>query len=113
MATNYIQQGDILDLTVADKKSGDPVAVGEIVGVALNDTDDDGEVRVKTSGVFNLAVTGKDASNTNVAVNIGDAIYYDNGVLNKDATNGVLFGYALGAVAAGATATIPVKIAAK
>jgi len=43
----------------------------------------------------------------------GDILYYEAGQtppINKDATNGVRFGYALAAVSSGATTTIAVKI---
>ncbi|HDM08701.1 MAG TPA: DUF2190 family protein [Candidatus Omnitrophica bacterium] len=114
MATNYVQEGKVLDLSIADINSGDPVAVGEIVGVALTDTDSDGKVAVLTKGVFKLSVKGVDGAG-NSAVAIGDYIYYvaaDDPKLSKK-DSGTLFGIALGTVAAGATGTIPVKIAQK
>jgi len=117
MAKNYVQDGKVLELAVADVSSGDPVVVGEIAGVALTDTDSDGNVAVMTEGVFNLPVEAKswDADNSayvDSAVSIGDKIYYDDGTLNKNDTK-TLFGIALGEVAAGQTATIPVKICDK
>lgn len=118
MAKNFVQEGKVLTLNVgANVSSGDPVAVGEIVGVALTDADASGNAQIQTEGVFTLAVVGQSYDSVNAvyvdtAVNIGDAIYYDNGTLNKNDA-GVLFGYALEAVAAGATATIKVKLAQK
>lgn len=88
--------------------SGDPVLYGQIPGVALTDEGADGITTVALDGVFNLPVKGE--TTTNAAVSAGDIVYYDAGVINKDATNGVRFGYALAAVSSGATTTIPVEI---
>lgn len=100
----------------ATPTSGDPVLLGQIPGVALTDEgeggNDSGEITIDTGGVYNLSVKGENASG-NSAVAIGDIIYYEAGQtppLNKDATNGVRFGYAFGAVGSGQTATIPVKV---
>lgn len=92
--------------------SGDPVLIGKIPGVALITENADGETTVAVDGVFNLSVKGEDASG-NSAVAVGDILYYETGqtpVINKDATNGVRFGYALAAVSTGATATIAVRV---
>lgn len=92
--------------------SGDPVLVGQIPGVALIDEEADGTTTIQTDGVFELSVKGENASGNN-AVAVGDILYYEAGQtppINKDATNGVRFGYALEAVTSGATATIRVKI---
>lgn len=92
--------------------SGDPVLVGQLPGVALTDERADGTTSIQTDGVFNLSVKGENAGG-NSAVAVGDIIYYEAGQtppLNKDATNGVRFGYALATVGSGATATIAVKI---
>jgi len=110
MATNYVQRGDILDLAIAGKSAGDPVAVGSVTGVCLTDTDAEGMVRVQVTGVFELSVSGLDASDSNVSIAEGEEIYLDSGTLNKDDTNGVFFGYALGSVSSGATTTIPVRL---
>ena len=110
MAKNYVQEGRILNLAIADKSAGDPVAVGQITGVCLTDTDSDGMVRVQVTGVFDLSVTGKDSSDENVSISEGEEIFLDSGELNKDDTNGVSFGYALGAVSSGASTTIPVRL---
>lgn len=94
--------------------SGDPVLVGQIPGVALTDERTDGTTSVDMQGVFDLSVQGVDAVPANVAVAVGDIVYYDaaspGAKLNRDATNGVRFGYALEAVASGATDTIRVKV---
>lgn len=92
--------------------SGDPVLVGQIPGVALTDERADGTVTVDTAGVYNLSVKGENNAG-NSAVAVGDLLYYEAGQtppVNKDNVAGVRFGYALGTVGSGATATIPVKV---
>ncbi|WP_025322266.1 DUF2190 family protein [Deferrisoma camini] len=109
MATNKVQDGRILDLAPSGgASSGDPVVVGQITGVALVDIANGSSGAVEIRGVFDLAVHGWDGA-ANAAVAVGDAIYHDGSELNKD-TSGTLFGYALGAVTAGATTTIPVLL---
>ena len=116
MATNYKQPGDVLDVTFTStaNAAGDPVVVGQIAGVCLNDnaSSASGAVnQVATKGVFDLSVKGIDGGG-NSAVAYGDAIYFVSGdtpKLSKKAT-GVLFGYACGTVSSGATATISVKL---
>ncbi|MFC6080926.1 DUF2190 family protein [Sphaerisporangium aureirubrum] len=112
MATNILfEDGDQLRLVCsapATPNSGDPVLVGQLPGVALTKEDSAGYTTVKLNGVAELPVKGE--TTTNAAVTYGDVLYYDSGVINKDSTNGVRFGYALGAVNSGATTKIPVKI---
>jgi len=99
-------------------KSGDPVAFGGtgasagFGAVALTDENSAGVATVQTDGVFNLAVTGKNAADADTAVAIGAVLYWDDtpGQINLDATNGIRFGYALAAVTGGATTTIAVKL---
>lgn len=90
--------------------SGDPVAVGQIPGVALTDEDSDtGEATIDTSGVYNLDVVGDNGAAA--AISAGDIVYFDDAVpdLSSD-DSGVRFGYALEDVASGATTEIEVKI---
>ncbi len=92
--------------------SGDPVLCGQIPGVALENEDANGATTVALDGAFRLSVKGENAAG-NSAVAVGDILYYEAGQtppVNKDATNGVRFGYALAAVSSGATATIAVEI---
>ena len=115
---NFVQQGKQLNLACTDPAapvSGDPVRIGQIVGVAVTNEGDGGnatgETTVATQGVFELSVKGVDGVG-NSAVAIGDKLYYvdaDTPKLSKKNT-GVLFGKAIGAVNAGATATIPVLL---
>ncbi len=120
MATNlYMEEGRYLTgaaTAPATPTSGGPVLLGQIPGVAMGLEGEGGnasaEITIDTKGVYNLSVKGENAGG-NSAVAIGDIIYYEAGQtppLNKDATNGVRFGYALGTVGSGLTATIPVKI---
>lgn len=93
-------------------QSGDPVICGQIPGVALNAEDSNGVTTVALNGTFDLSVKGE--TTVDAAVTLGDILYYDTAAtphkLNKDATNGVRFGYAMAAVTSGATTTIPVRV---
>jgi predicted RecA/RadA family phage recombinase len=96
----------------ATPQSGDPVLAGQIPGVALTSKDSNNVNTVAVNGTFDLSVKGENNAG-NSAVAVGDILYYEAGQtppINKDSTAGVRFGYALAAVASGATATIPVKI---
>lgn len=115
MAKNEVyKQGKYLSLAATDPAtpaSGDPLIVGQIPGVAQTAEDTAGNTSVAMEGVFNLSVKGIDGSG-NSAVAIGDILYYTSGdtpKISKKAT-GVRFGYALGTVTSGSTATIPVKL---
>ncbi len=113
MARNQVHDhGDSLTLPVgAGTVSGDPVAIGAVPGVALTSRDADGNATVRMKGVFNLAVRGI-AAGTATAIAQGAIIFFNAGETPRlSLTNtGVRFGYALDAVAAGATATIRVKV---
>lgn len=119
MARNIIfDEGDQLSLVATDPAapvSGNPVIVGQIPGVALTDERADGTTTVKMNGVADLSVKGEHYNGTakaNIAVAAGDILYYnaaDTPKLNRD-NRGVRFGYALEAVASGATDTIRVKV---
>jgi len=117
MAKNEVfKQGKWLALVApVGTLSGDPFVDGQIPAVAQADRETAGPFTGKcsadTGGVYNLSVKGIDGGG-NSAVAEGDIIYYvigDTPKLSKKAT-GVRFGYALGAVTSGATATIPVKV---
>lgn len=116
MATNlYMNDGRYLTGAAtqpATPTSGDPVLLGQIPGVALTGEGEGGnatgEITIDTGGVYMLEVEASGG-----AMAIGDIVYYDaanDPVLNDDDSNGVRFGYALGAIANGETAVIPVKI---
>lgn len=112
MATNtyymWTRSRPLVCSAPATPSSGDPVVCGQIPGVALEDEDTDGVTVAALDGAFTLPVKGE--TTTNAAVAVGDILYYDSGVINRDNTNGVRFGYALAAVDSGATTTIPVEI---
>jgi len=95
----------------ATPQSGDPVICGQIPGVALTAEDSNGVTTVAVNGTFDLSVKGE--TTTDAAIAVGDIVYYDTAAtpkINKDATNGVRFGYAMAPVASGATTTIPVRV---
>jgi len=106
MATNKIQDGNVLRLTVADTvKSGDPVVVGTALhGVALTDyAAADGKASVEMGGVYKFSVKAVDGAG-NSAIVVGDRLYYvigDTPPISKKAI-GAFFGIALGAVTSGA-----------
>lgn len=120
MAKNlYMNEGRYLTGAAtqpATPVSGDPVLLGQIPGVALTDEAEGGnatgESTIDTGGIYNLSVQGVNNAG-NSAVAIGDILYYEAGQtppINKDNVSGVRFGYALGTVTSGQTATIPVKV---
>lgn len=114
MASNQKQKDstDIQAVISSTAKSGDPVLVGSsLTGVALADPDSRNgyQAGVSCAGIFTLSVKGIDGSG-NSAVVAGDPIYYTDGdtpKLSKKAT-GLMFGYALGAVGSGLTASVDV-----
>lgn len=111
MATNQkYEDGDQLSVAVTaptTPSSGDPVLFGVLPGVALTDEDDDGNTTVAFKGVYNLSVKAESGN-----ITPSTALYYDSADANlNDASSGnTAFGFALGSVTSGATATIPVKI---
>ena len=116
MATNEVYYpGDTLPLPVpAGTKSGDPVVIGTIAGVALEDRDAAGNAPVRVKGVFKLSVTGRDRTE-NKAIDVGDKVYYTapsggTPAINANETTGAEFGVALKAIAAGATDAVPVAL---
>ena len=116
MAKNFVQEGRYLFLNVGTGvKAGDPVAVGDLTGVATIDADANGNATVDTEAcVYSLSVKGVNGSG-NSAVAVGDILYYvanDTPPLSKK-NSGVEYGHALAAVNAGATATISVKLTEK
>jgi|GEM_PF-2219740 len=97
--------------TLVDK--GDPVIIGDIVGVALNGAAATTDlIAVDTKAPWWLNVTAEDNAG-NSAVVRGDSIYINKTtcILSKDPTPGthLFFGKALGAVSAGSTAVCAVK----
>lgn len=115
MAGNIVfEDGDQLSVVCTDPAapdSGDPVRLGARCGVALTDERTDGTTTVKFDGVADLSVKGVNGAG-NSAVAVGDELFYvdaDDPKISKK-TTGTHFGYALEAVASGATSTIRVKV---
>ncbi len=93
-------------------KSGDALVLGDsIPAIALTDRDTNGgaTVIIRDGVIAKLNVHAVDASADN-AVARWDKLYLDGDEINKDATNGKFFGYAMGTVAAGQTAIIDVLL---
>jgi len=113
MATNRAGSlGRYLTLDLgADFSSGDPVVMGQLYGVVLEDTVSH-VATIDTEGVYNLPVTGEVEDASASAIAAGDIVYFDaeEGHLNADDTDGVRFGYALDAVGSGDTTTIRVRL---
>lgn len=119
MAINEIfREADMLSLPVASGvKTGDPVIVGSLIGVAQTDRADstatppvfgggnpDGNASVWTEGAFLLSVTG--------AVTVGAPIYITSaGALNVTASGNTLFGYSLDVNATSGAKPVRVKLA--
>lgn len=94
MAANEVYaQAESLVLPVASTvKSGDPLLIGAIKGVALKDAyaGEDGNyyTTVKFVGVFRLTVTG--------TLTVGAAVYITSGgALNTTSAGNTLYGYAI------------------
>ncbi|MBZ0315091.1 MAG: hypothetical protein K8L91_01640 [Anaerolineae bacterium] len=115
MATNvkYDRGSNVrLELTVgASQTKGSVILISQMPVFLLEASDSANKAPCILPGSFvaELAVTGADGSG-NSAVAIGNKLYKDGTEINKDATNGTLTGYALGAVNSGATATIQVLL---
>lgn len=92
----------------ATPASGDPVVIGNIPAVALVDEGDggnaSGNITADLGGVWEMSVVGASG-----AIAVGDILYLNSGVLTNG-TAGVRWGYALGEVGNGATATIDVLV---
>ncbi len=116
MAKNYVSRGHEI-LAVAsyptEPASGDPVLVGTLAGVAVEDEGASVATKtmIATRGVFTLPIVGHDGS-TDAGIAVGDKVYYDSNIpgLNVNSSTGSVFGKALGAIDAGDTGTIPILL---
>ena len=109
MALNRVQPGKQMHLPVTSTKvSGDPEMVGDLPVVLLGDPDAGNEADCALEGVFDLPVVASSGS-ANSAVSIGDALYFDEDEISKDAS-GKAYGNAVEAIAAGGSATINVRL---
>jgi hypothetical protein len=84
-----------------------PVGTGGVIAFAQTDRDSDGNCQATIPAFFaeKIPVLGEDGSGDS-AVAIGDIICLDGTVVNKDTTNGIEFGVALGTVTSGETENI-------
>lgn len=119
MAGNIVfEDGNQLSLVCSDPAtpaSGDPVLIGQIPAVALTAERADGTTTVKRNGTATLSVKGVTTGASGSAVAVGDILYYvpaNTPKLSKASgdSGAIRFGYALGAVNSGATASIEVAI---
>lgn len=111
MATNEVyRNADHLTLPVpTGTVSGDPVHVGDLVGVAVTDRDADGNATVWLKGAFLLTVSDAITAVGQKVHAVGDGTTRFTTLTNV-ATGNTLFGYAL-ATKTAASAAIPVRIA--
>ena len=92
-------------------KSGDPVVVGSLVGVAITDRETgETEVAVWRNGAWDLAVDGAVTEVGTPLYIVADGTRQTQLVVAEPAADGVVFGYAL-ATKSAAVATIPVAVA--
>ena len=106
MATNFIQDGDVLTLAApAALSSGDPVLVGSIFGIAITDAESGADVAIATTGVWSLPKVSAQAWT------LGAPIYWAAGAGNATtvSTANTFIGYAT-AVAVNPSATGLVKL---
>lgn len=95
----------------ASTVSGDVCLLEEMVVYVQTDRDTDGNATctIPCAHVQTFTVYGR-GNGADSAVVVGQKLYFDaaDGQINKDSTNGELFGFALEAVASGANAEIEV-----
>lgn len=111
MATNEVyRDADHLTVpVVTGTKSGDPVIVGALPGVAQTDRDSDGQATVWFTGAHRFTVDGAITA-------VGQPVYFQgdgtsrNTTLSTTATSNTLFGHALETKTA-AAAEITVRVA--
>jgi predicted RecA/RadA family phage recombinase len=129
MATNkaYEQAWNLRIAVPSTVKSGDPLLVGKLPGVAETDySSTDGCATVCFHGAYTLSVLGSTAASpvSGSALKTGDPVYAEGGTTDSTtnvttgftldkATGGVLFGNVLGAVGSAATVSVAVKLGGK
>lgn len=103
MATNYVQEGEVLTLTAPyTRTSGQGALVGAIFGVALVDVASGAQASFATEGVFDLTKVGSQSWAT-----VGLAIYWDDSNKYCTTTSGgnTLIGVNVATVGSGAGET--------
>lgn len=106
MAKNYIQDGQTMDYHNGGSVavlSGSPVAVGALVGIALDTIPAGGDGTLLMSGVWSLPKA------TATAVGKGEKVYLKDGLITTTATDATLAGYAWLAAPNGSSA-VQVKL---
>lgn len=108
MAKNFIQHGISLtwsNSTGADVAGGDPVKIGDLIGVALEDIPSGKSGTVSANGVFEVPAVN------DAAIGQGAKVYYDasTGKMTPTATGNTLAGFAWAAKAQTAT-TVRIRI---
>ncbi len=102
---NFIQEGDVLDITLsADVASGGVVVAGDLVGVAVTDGKNGETIAVSFDGVYELPkATG--------AISVGAKLYWvvADGNISTTASGNKFLGYAAAAAVSGA-ATVRAKL---
>tara|TARA_Y100000361_G_C10935490_1_gene226030 strand:- start:120 stop:443 length:324 start_codon:yes stop_codon:yes gene_type:complete len=99
---NYVQNGANVTITAgAAYSSGDPVVVGDLVGVAVTDIANGATGAIATEGVYSFAK----ASGASLAV--GDIAYVNS---SKKMTNTTTSNTAFGVVVAVSTSEVELKI---
>lgn len=105
MAQNYIQDGDVIEITAgATITSGQMVKAGVLVGVALGSAASGEKVRIALEGVFTLPKASG-------GITVGAAVYHvaaDNN-LSTTASGNTFAGHAVEAAASG-DATVKVRL---
>lgn len=100
---NFIQPGDVLDLTapLGGVVSGGVYQIGQLLVVAGISAEADAPFTGKTTGVFGVTKVGTQAWT------VGALVYWDdaNSRFTTDPTGGLLAGHAVEAVGAGANET--------
>lgn len=114
MAKNIIHDpAHNLSVVVTDPAipaSGDPVRFGSLTGIALVNEGDGGNAATETTCNFGQFIADIPVKAEAAAINVGDALFYDDGIsaVNNDSVNGYFYGFALEAIGNGETVTINV-----
>lgn len=111
MAMNYFSKDDAVNFNLgAGVTAGEPVIIGQIPGVALENTDVNGNAAVALEGIWYLQVKGYVAG-TATALTAGQRVYLSaNGAILDGTTTNTYFGKILDPVASGVTVTVRVLL---
>lgn len=114
MATNFVQEGNVIDYTAAAAhSSGDPIVIGSMVGIALTDAAIGDVISVALEGVYEIPAATAE-------ITLGAKVYWDAdgnpvggtsgaGAATATDTSNTLVGYAIAAKAA-TVSTVKVKL---